>query len=101
MKCARCSLELPAAARRAGISIFVGGDEYTYTYWYCESCLHYTVESYHDRFVGEDSIDVLPPVPKAIGDCALALIAACPQPFDKWCDCPSHKALYYGVPREG
>ena len=102
MVCAKCGKEFPAAARsRAGISIFVMGDEYIYSYWYCEECQHYTVRAYHDRFMGEDSEDTLPPMPKERGDRAVALIRACPQPFDKYCECPSHRAMYYGVPGDG
>lgn len=101
MDCARCKRTLQDADRRAGISIFVMGDEYTYTYWFCEACQEYTVEAYHDRFLGEDSVGVLAPQPKAVGDRAVALIQACPSPHDKWCECPSHQAMYYGLPREG
>ena len=100
LRCASCGAELPAGARRAGISIFVMGDEYTYTYWSCTACLHYTVTAYHDRFMGEDSRSILPPQPRAVGDRAVALIQACPTPHDKYCECPSHRAMYHGLPAE-
>ena len=99
MRCAACGVDFPAGERaRAGISIFVMGDEYVYSYWSCAACQRYTVTAYHDRFMGEDSRSVLPPVSREVGDAAVALIRACPEPFDKWCECPSHRALYHGVP---
>jgi len=74
------------------------GDEYIYSYWACELCGCYTVESYHDRFLGDDEVTVLPPIEREVGERCVALCAACPTPFDKNCECPSHRALYGGVP---
>jgi hypothetical protein len=74
------------------------GDEYVYSYWLCAPCQQYTVRAYHDRFIGEGSVGVMGPFPKELGHRAVALIRACPQPLDKWCECASHKAMYYGVP---
>jgi len=95
--CIKCDAPFTAKAR-AGISISVMGDEYTYSYYYCDSCAHYTVESYHDRFLGDDEVSFLPPLSKEEGDRAVELIEACPLPGDKRCDCPSHRALYHGRP---
>jgi hypothetical protein len=99
MKCINCQRVFPEQQKaRAAIAIFVIGDEYLYSYWYCEACTHYTIEAYHDRFMGDDEISFLPPMPKEVGDKAVELIRACPEPMDKNCECPSHKALYYGLP---
>ena len=76
------------------------GDEYIYSYWFCEACSVYTVESYHDQFIGADEVTFLPPVPKVLGDRCVELVRACPCPGDKHCVCASHQALYYGLPRE-
>jgi len=47
IRCAQCAREIPASpGRQAGISILVLGDEYTYSYWRCDACGFYTVESY-------------------------------------------------------
>jgi hypothetical protein len=101
VKCTKCQREFPKRARaQAGISVFVLGDEYIYSYWLCPACDHYTVEAYHDRFLGDDEVFFLAPVSRKVGDRAVALIRACPSPFDKYCDCPSHRALYHGVPSE-
>ena len=98
MQCAICKKELTDADRpRAGISVSVMGDEYIYTYVYCTNCNMYTVESYYDCFMGEEEISFFT-VDKATGDRAIELIKACPDPFDKNCNCPSHKAMFYGRP---
>lgn len=99
MRCAGCGADFgPGARARAGIAIGVMGDEYLSSYWWCEACHRSSVSASHDRFLGEDSWDVLPPVSQEVGDRAVAPIRACPEPFDKYCDCPSHRALYHGVP---
>lgn len=94
MKCARCADLLPKA--RAGISIFVNGDEYIYSYFWCERCEVYSVEGFHDRFMGDSEVFVLPVISREEGDRAVALIEACPDPGDKLCGCASHAALYTG-----
>lgn len=96
MKCLTCG---NIAIKRSAISIFVFGDEYIYTYFFCRKCNTYTVESYHDSFMGDDVITFLPPISKEEGDEAIKLINLCPDPMNKHCDCSSHKALFYGAPR--
>jgi hypothetical protein len=99
MQCSTCKRELGSVRDAAGgIAVSVMGDEYIYTYWHCADCTLYAVESYHDRFMGEDEVTVLAPVSKEVGDRAIELIRACPDPQDKNCDCPSHRAMYCGVP---
>jgi len=96
--CLTCKRELTKADHpNAGISISAMGDEYTYSYFYCSSCLCYTVETYYDRFLGESEISFFS-VDKETGDRAVGLIKACPDPFDKNCNCPSHQAMYFGTP---
>ena len=102
MKCCKCGHDFPPGSKaRAAISIYVLGDEYIYSYWRCDVCRHYTIEAYYDKFLGDSSVSFLPPLPEAAGDRGVELIRACPAPYDKLCECPSHKALYYGVPSEG
>jgi hypothetical protein len=99
VKCVQCARAFaPGEKARAAISIFAMGDEYIYSYWLCDACGYYTVESYHDRFLGEDEITFLPPVPREVGDRCVELVRACPRPFDKNCECASHQALYHGLP---
>ncbi len=98
MQCLACKKEFKENDMpRAGISISVMGDEYIYTYVYCAGCKIYTVESYYDCFLGEDTVSFFS-VDKETGDQAVKLISECPDPFDKNCNCPSHKAMYYGRP---
>lgn len=94
MNCVRCAraLEKP----RAGIAIFVAGDEYVYSYFWCEDCGVYSAQGYHDRFMGDSEVFALPSIPREEGDRAVALIRACPEPGNKLCDCASHRALYTG-----
>jgi hypothetical protein len=78
MQCGQCAKEFGKRTRaRAGISILVMGDEYIYSYWFCETCDMYTVESYHDRFMGDDEVTLLPPVSKEVGDRCVELVRAC------------------------
>jgi len=99
--CVQCKRELPADdGPQAGISISVMGDEYIYSYWRCDACGFYTVESYLDRFMGDSEVTFLPPIPQAVGEHCVALARQCPTPYDKTCECPAHRALYYGLPRE-
>lgn len=98
VKCLECDYEFSENEKRAaGIAILVMGDEYIYSYWYCTKCKLYSIESYHDRFMGEDSITFMGPFPKEVGDRCVALVKKCPDPMDKHCDCESHKALYHGL----
>lgn len=94
MSCQRCGQ--PVSNARAAIAIFVAGDEYIYSYFWCERCELYSVEGYHDRFMGDSEAFFLPPISREEGDRAVALIRACPDPRDKLCDCASHRALYTG-----
>ena len=101
MNCLECDYEFTANEKRAaGIAIMVLGDEYIFSYWCCPKCQKCSVESYHDRFMGEDDITYMGPFAKVVGERCVALVEKCPNPMDKYCDCQSHKALYYGVPRD-
>ena len=79
-----------------GISILVMGDEYIYSYFLCEACNEYTAESYRDRFMGGSFIGHEPHISRDEGDQIIKAIKACPKPSDKFCQCPSHEALYSG-----
>jgi hypothetical protein len=99
MDCANCKTFVGELRDKKGsISILVMGDEYIYCYFDCQACGMYTAEQYHDRFIGDASIAVMAPIPMEVGEKILALIADCPKPNNKFCDCDSHKALYTGLP---
>jgi hypothetical protein len=100
MECASCKHQMDrAACRKAAISIYVMGDEYIYSYWQCSGCAQWTIESFRDEFIGGNTITIMGPFPPPVGARCVALIEACPEPMSKLCECPSHKALYYGLPR--
>jgi len=72
------------------------GVEYTESYFFCEGCDEYSVEVYHDRFLGEDDVLVRGPVSRSEGDARVELIGQCPEPWNKKCRCPAHVAYFKG-----
>ncbi len=92
--CGNCGITLTESV--GGISILVMGDEYIYSYFLCTICDEYTAESYHDRFFGDPSIGHVTGISREEGDRIATAITTCPKPSNKFCECPSHKALYTG-----
>jgi len=80
----------------ASISGSISGDEYIESYFFCHHCQLYTVEIYHDRFLGEESVSVHGPIAKAEGDAKVQLINQCSRPWDKKCRCESHLTYFDG-----
>jgi len=70
------------------------GDEYSETYYLCPDCGDYTVEVLHDRFLGEETVFTRGPVSRAEGDAQIGLIRSCPEPWNKKCRCPAHRAHF-------
>ena len=94
VKCATCGRELDRRGQdppAAMIAVEVMGDEYVFSFFFCPTCEVYTQETYHDRFLGEESVRVSGPIPKARGDALVELIRKCPDPTDKHCTCPAHQ----------
>lgn len=87
LDCLSCKTSLP---RKAFISVMVMGDEYIHSFFLCDTCNEYTVEIYHDRFMGEDSASVHRRS-RAEGDRLVKVIDACPTPEDKMCGCAAHR----------
>jgi hypothetical protein len=98
VKCTQCGRVL---ARQdvwspiASMSGSIMGDEHIESWFYCNRCGVYTVETYHDRFLGEDEITVRGPIPKEKGDAQVKLIRKCGRPSDKRCRCKAHRE-YFG-----
>jgi hypothetical protein len=92
VKCIRCKADL-GRKPRAAIAIMVGGDERIQSWFWCDGCAVYTGEDFHDRFLGDSDAHAFGPIAKAEGDRIVALVAACPNPQNKYCDCASHRAL--------
>jgi len=98
VKCASCGVDLAAdvdRTRKGFICASIMGDEHIETYFFCEACGVYTVEDYHDRFMGDDEVSTSGPVSKDKGDRKLAIIARCPDPANKRCRCEAHRE-YFG-----
>ena len=98
VNCAQCKQELGSKQKEemvASISGGIMGDEYIDTYFYCAKCGLYTVEVYHDRFLGPEEIIVHGPLARAEGDKKVALIKQCSEPWNKKCRCDAHRA-YFG-----
>jgi len=98
MKCSKCGETLDdgdQGARVASICGGVMGDEYIETYYFCERCQVYTVEVYHDRFSGEDSISIRGPIAREEGEAKIEIIRRCPKPGSKRCRCEAHRE-YFG-----
>ena len=79
----------------ASISGSIMGDEYVETYFYCKDCEVYTIEIYHDRFLGEDDIRIQGPVSKIHGDEKIKIINKCNQPWIKKSRANAH-LKYFG-----
>ena len=98
IQCSKCGKDLGEGEERgplASISAEIMGDEDTESWYFCPDCQVYTVEKYHDRFVGEDSVSIQGPIEKARGDAQVAIIRRCPNPWNKRCTCPAHRE-YFG-----
>jgi len=77
LKCSQCGKDLDQEGkdgRVASISGSIMGDEYSDSYYFCSQCEVYTVEIYHDRFLGEDEVSMRGPVSKSEGDAKVELI---------------------------
>lgn len=99
IKCSQCGREFnweKQEGRVASICGSIMGDEYIETYYYCDQCGQYSVEIYHDRFMGEEDISIRGPLSKAEGDEKIELIKKCPEPWDKKCRCDAHKEYFGG-----
>lgn len=83
--------------RIAVICVSSAGDEVIHSYWRCEACGRTAVESCRDRFMGGTDV-VGWTLTAAQGDRVVALVASCPDPSDKRCGCPAHRALASGAP---
>ncbi|MCU0722946.1 MAG: hypothetical protein MUC63_04925 [Planctomycetes bacterium] len=99
MKCAHCGIEIPEGAPEAAIAIFVLGDEVIYSYRPCPACRWTLVRGLHDHFMGDTQAFDVATVPPDVGARCVELVRKCPNPQSKYCECDSHKALYYGLPR--
>jgi hypothetical protein len=96
--CSQCGKAFEQESGKAWETSICGsimGDEYIETYFFCVACGVYTVEVYHDRFLGEESVQLCGPLPKADGDAAVALINRCSEPWNKKCRCEAHRS-YFG-----
>jgi len=95
--CSQCGEDLDPTRKyecAASISGSIMGDEYIESYYFCKRGEVYTVEIYHDRFLGEDNILMRGPVSKAEGDAQVELIRHCSEPWNKKCRCEAHRSYF-------
>ena len=100
MNCSKCGQAIGSGnidARVAFICGSVMGDEYIESYFFCERCQMYTVEIYHDRFSGEDSVATRGPVEREEAEEQIAIIRRCPEPDNKRCRCEAHMEYFGGA----
>ena len=92
MKCSQCGkTKWDLEQRSAFICFEGGGDEYIESYFFCQDCNAYSIEVYHDSFMGDGTIHTRGPIPRAEGDRIVAIIEQCPRPNDKRCRCEAHE----------
>lgn len=96
VNCLQCQGELGADSREESISGSIMGDEYIETYYFCQACGVYTVEIYHDRFLGEDDVFFRGPLSREEGRDKTDLIRQCSEPWNKKCRCPAHREYFGG-----
>ncbi|HOD80444.1 MAG: hypothetical protein BWX88_01071 [Planctomycetes bacterium ADurb.Bin126] len=92
--CSKCGREFDCQGADSPVAVIaqeVMGDEYIESFFFCQACGVYTQESYHDRFLGEDSVAIHGPIDKTRGDELVELIRQCPDPTNKKCKCPIHQ----------
>jgi len=96
-RCSQCGRELGQQTESrhvVSISGSIMGDEYIESYYFCSQCEVYTVEIYHDRFLGEDEVFIKGPMPKLEGDAKVELIRQCSEPWNKKCRCEAHRSYF-------
>ncbi len=100
IKCSQCGRVFDPQAKDqhiASISGSIMGDEYIESFYFCDLCQVYTVEIYHDRFLGDEEIFVKGPMSKQEGDEKVELIRQCSEPWDKKCRCEAHRSYFDGA----
>lgn len=98
VNCQSCKKDLSQEKEKTLIASICGsimGDEYIESWYFCKECQAYTLEIYHDRFLGEEDISLKGPIPKTEGDEKVKLIGQCSTPWDKKCRCAAHRS-YFG-----
>ena len=94
MECLQCgTTQWDSEQSLAFICFEGGGDEYIESYFFCQDCNAYSVEVFHDSFLGKGTIHTRGPIPKSEGDQAVGRIKRCPRPNDKRCRCEVHEQL--------
>ncbi len=99
VQCSHCGRNLDGEAKEGRVvsnSGSIMGDETTDSYYFCSDCRVYTIEVYHDRFLGEDEVSIRGPVARSEGDAMVELIRKCSEPWNKKCRCDAHRSYFKG-----
>ena len=94
MKCSNCQKDVgDIRARSAFICVEVAGDEYIYSYLLCDACGFYNLETYRDRFMGEEDVRISAPIELEEGAALVEFIRKCKKPNNKKCKCIAHRQI--------
>ena len=99
IKCTKCGREITPENSEGSVPSISGGimgDEYIESYFQCTHCGFYTIEVYHDRFLGEEEISFRGPMSYEEAEPKIRLIRQCPEPWDKKCRCQAHRDYFDG-----
>jgi hypothetical protein len=89
VKCQACLEPIPrsTALIRGGVS----GAACIEAYFRCPACGEYTLAVYVDSLSGPDTVTLYGPLAAATTEAKLAIIARCPDPLNRSCQCAAHK----------
>nr|MDO8109412.1 hypothetical protein [Candidatus Sigynarchaeota archaeon] len=96
VNCIVCGSRDPVAV--GFISRLALGNEEIYSLFKCPSCTQYFIEGYEDIFIslnGQDDITwTQGPYDEKKGALLANLIKQCPDPGNKFCECPAHVRFF-------
>lgn len=98
IRCTQCGKEINLQDLEGFVPSISGGimgDEYIESYYKCVPCGVYTIEVFHDRFLGEEDVSFRGPVSTSEAEKKITLIRQCLDPGNKKCRCDAHRA-YFG-----
>ena len=93
VKCLQCGKEF--LKPKISIAGRISGNERIDSFYYCEDCQLYTIETFWDEFMGDDSNSFRGPIPKEEGDKQVEFLNQCKDRGNKICRCEIHKG-YFG-----
>ena len=94
VNCAKCNADLGDHTKQAGsITLELIGNEHIHSYWFCKACDVYSRMHFADTFLGPEETFGPTLIKKEEAERILKLIAECPDPDNKRCECKAHCKL--------